>query len=516
MLPEAGTTCARPLPSAPTQGCADMDVTTSVGRVLSERYQVGELLGSGGMAAVWRGHDLRLDRAVAIKELAGTWLDDRDALLQFDREARIAARLAHPNIVAVFDVDVHDSTPFLVMEMIEGPTVAQLLTDGPLPIEAAVAIAAQACDGLAAAHAAGVIHRDVKPANLMLTDAAVLKVCDFGIASALAGTVDNAVTRPLAAMGTSSYMAPEQASGDRVDSRADLYGLGCTMYTMLAGKPPFHGTMPEVLQQHQTQAPEPLCTQRADVPPRLDALVMRLLAKDPQRRPTCTEVKAVLADLAVGTTPAVVSISGRAKVAMPTAEGATVGSPRIVSALLDRRWRARRGRGRVIRFWPFAAGLVLTLVLASATWRMAPPQTDDPLLGGVPSPVPTPTTTIATSSPETSTSAQPLKTEQASQPPLPSATQPSRPAPPADPIAALRLSVQQQVSNGNLHPDKADDLYAKIDAIAHAANAGNTVDEVRYIKAFHDRIDTLLKGGQLNAAGYDIVHAALDAVSATL
>src|SRR5262245_33067182 len=117
---------------------------------------------AAAMASVWRGRDLRLDRAVAIKELAGPWLADRRALRQFDREARMAARLAHPNIVAVYDVDIHDSTPFIVMELIRGATVAQLLTDEALPIEAVVAIASQACDGLAAAHAAGVIHRDIK------------------------------------------------------------------------------------------------------------------------------------------------------------------------------------------------------------------------------------------------------------------------------------------------------------------------------------------------------------------
>jgi serine/threonine protein kinase len=189
------------------QVCEDVNVATSVGRVLSGRFQVDELLGSGGMASVWRGRDLRLDRAVAIKELAGPWLADRSALRQFFREARMAARLAHPNIVAVYDVDIHDRTPFIVMELIEGETVAQLLTDDPLPIEAVVAIAAQASDGLTAAHAGGVIHRDIKPANLMLTHAGVVKICDFGIAKAIFGAADTTATGPLVAIGTSKYMA---------------------------------------------------------------------------------------------------------------------------------------------------------------------------------------------------------------------------------------------------------------------------------------------------------------------
>ena len=162
-----------------------VDIIGAVGRVFSDRYQIEEFLGGGGMARVWRGRDLRLGRPVAIKELAGPWLRDPTALARFDREARTAARLAHPNIVAVHDVGVDNDSRYLVMELIEGVTVSAMLADGPLPVVQAIAIAAQICDGLAAAHAAGVIHRDIKPANLMLTPAGVVKICDFGIAQAL-------------------------------------------------------------------------------------------------------------------------------------------------------------------------------------------------------------------------------------------------------------------------------------------------------------------------------------------
>jgi serine/threonine-protein kinase len=474
---------------------AGMNVTTSVGRVLAGRYLVDELLGSGGMATVWRGHDLRLDRAVAIKVLAGSWLVDRSALRQFDREARIAARLAHLNVVAVHDVGIHDRTPFIVMELIEGTTVARLLTDGRLPIETAVAIAAQACDGLAAAHAAGVIHRDIKPANLMLTDAGVVKICDFGIARGLFGAADTTVSGPLAAFGTSRYMAPEQATGGHVDARADLYGLGCTMYAMLAGTPPFHGNVAEVLQQHQIQAPAPLRVHRPDIPEPLDALVMRLLAKDPGHRPNCMEVKAVLTDLAGDATPAV-----RAWIASAPSAPAR---------------RTRNDVARVILHWrPAAVGLVAILILAVAAWRMVPDQSGDPLVALAPPPTPSLTTTNVITPPQASSAPQPPKPVRASQ--APPAAQPSSQASPSDPIVALRLAVQQQVSTGNLNPDKASDLYAKVDAIAHAARSGNATEEAKNIKAFKDKLTALRTGGQLSVAGYDILSDAADAISATL
>jgi eukaryotic-like serine/threonine-protein kinase len=480
-----------------------MDVTTSVGRVLNGRYRVDELLGSGGMASVWRGRDLRLDRPVAIKELAGPWLADRRALRQFEREARMAARLAHHNVVAVHDVDIDNSTPFIVMELIEGATVAQLLANGPLPIETVVAVAAQACDGLAAAHAAGVIHRDIKPANLMLTDTGVVKICDFGIARGLYGAADPTVGGGVVAIGTSKYMAPEQASGGQIDARADLYGFGCTLYTMLAMRPPFQGTVEEVLAQHENQSPPPLRDHRADVPRPLEALVMRLLAKDPARRPTCVEIKAVLADLA---SPGVIP-----------APRAPVPSPRGIVSVPP----APPRRSRNIWYWPVAAvGLAVMLAVAAMTWLVPHRAADLPRALAMP-PL---TTTADTSAPPSTATAMPSQTpsSRAGQPtrrapqPTNRTAPPRSPAPPSDPIAALRLKVQQQVSNGNLNPDKASDLYSKVDAIAHAANGGNTADEAKNVKAFKDKLTALRTGGQLTVAGYDILSEAADAISATL
>ncbi|HEX6871450.1 MAG TPA: protein kinase, partial [Micromonosporaceae bacterium] len=197
------------LPTPVPTGWPGVETIPAVGRVLSGRYQIEGLLGSGGMAMVWRGRDLLLDRSVAIKELAGGWLGEPSAMARFDREARMVARLAHPNIVAVYDVGVHGQSRYLVLELIEGATLARVIADGSVPVAAAVAIATQICDGLAEAHAAGIVHRDIKPANIMLTPAGVVKICDFGIARALLGEANTGLTGPMSALGTRLYVAPE-------------------------------------------------------------------------------------------------------------------------------------------------------------------------------------------------------------------------------------------------------------------------------------------------------------------
>jgi len=205
---------------------------TTVERVLGGRYQLEQLIASGGMGAVWRARDQRLDRAVAVKELTVSGLSLPMAIPRFDREARAVARLAHPNIVALHDVGIDDGRPFLVMELVDGRSVAELLEEGPLPPASAVAIAAQTCDGLGAAHAAGVIHRDIKPANLLLTDTGVVKICDFGIARLHDTAGDTTLSGVAPPLGSYKYLAPEQATGAPTDARTDLYALGCTLYAI--------------------------------------------------------------------------------------------------------------------------------------------------------------------------------------------------------------------------------------------------------------------------------------------
>jgi serine/threonine-protein kinase len=495
-----------------------VEVTTPARRVINDRYQIEGPLGSGGMASVWRARDLRLDRWVAIKELAGAWLTDGDARRNFEREARTAAQLAHPNIVAVHDVGVDGTKPYLVMELVDGATVAQLLSHGPLSVITVIAIAAQTCDGLAAAHAAGVIHRDIKPANLIITPTGIVKICDFGIARALSGTADPGLTPPTDAIGTSSYMAPEQARGAQLDARADLYALGAVMFTMLAGAPPFKGNQAQILEQHRDQTPAPLRQFRADIPPPLEALVAQLLAKSPADRPVdAAGVRAWLAGMTLDPSGAVVSMPARGMVPVPNTAvpgkirptGRTPGSNDATSKL-PHQSPAQRVRGIIAAV---ALAVVLALTASAVTWAIAkrPVPTG---LSDAPATAGTQTIAPVTTPAPTQTAAQPTTPIQASQPTTPPTTTPPTSQAQVDPIAAIRMSIQQLVSTGNLNPDKANDLNNNVDAIAHAINQGNAGDVANSIKALRDKLTNLLNGGQLTASGYDELNRDLDAIAA--
>jgi eukaryotic-like serine/threonine-protein kinase len=273
------------------------------GQLISGRYRLEAVLGRGGMATVWRGVDERLGRPIAVKLLDRADTADPAMLQRFDREARTAGGLTHPNIVAVYDVGSDNGVPYLVMELIDGTSVAALLAGGLLPVHQAVDVARQVCDALAVAHARGVVHRDIKPANILLTSDGTVKVCDFGIAR-LIHQQQTDLTAPHTAIGTSAYMAPEQASGAAVDARTDLYSLGCVLCAMLTGHPPFAGDNPlTIMWQHQHQPAPSVASLRSDTPADLDTLITRLLAKNPADRPaTATEVRDRLRGRAEGMT----------------------------------------------------------------------------------------------------------------------------------------------------------------------------------------------------------------------
>ena len=212
--------------------------------LVRNRYRLEQTLGHGGVSVVWRAHDLQLGRQVAVKQLTPAALDDPVALERVHREARTIAGLAHPNIVALHDFGFDDQAPYLVLELVDGPSLAAILVDGPLPIVQTADIARQTRQALAAAHAAGVIHRDIKPANLLLRPDGLVKVCDFGIAHLQNTPTLSPPAGGGEALGTSHYMAPETVSGDPVDARTDLYAVGCLLYAMLTGHPPFTGDNP--------------------------------------------------------------------------------------------------------------------------------------------------------------------------------------------------------------------------------------------------------------------------------
>ncbi|GAA3208094.1 serine/threonine-protein kinase [Actinocorallia longicatena] len=253
---------------------------------LDGRYRLEALIGRGGMGEVWRATDLRLGRAVAVKLLPTERVGDGQALRRFEREATAAAALRHRGITVVFDsgTDEASRSVYLVMELLDGEDLQHLLdrTPGGLAPERVREFGAQIASALARAHEQGIVHRDVKPANVILLPDDELKICDFGVARLAAHS--GSLTR--GAVGTPLYMAPEQLSGGSVDGRADLYSLGCLLYALASGRPPFSAdTLPALLYQHLNAAPRPLTVLRPGFPADLEQVVMRCLAKDPAGRP---------------------------------------------------------------------------------------------------------------------------------------------------------------------------------------------------------------------------------------
>jgi serine/threonine protein kinase len=251
--------------------------------VLGHRYRLLAVLGTGGMATVWRARDDMLGREVAVKVLSPQHATDPEFLARFEREARHAAAVSHARLVTVFDCGVERGTPFIVMELVAGRTLRQVLDEtGPLPPGQAVAVAVAVCEGLEAAHAAGLVHRDITPANIVLNGDEV-KILDFGIARA-DGT--RAATATGTVLGTAAYLSPEQASGQSASPQSDLYALGCVLFEMLTGRPPFTADSAVGLAYRQVHDdPGPPSAWRPGLPAGLDRITAPLLAKDPAARP---------------------------------------------------------------------------------------------------------------------------------------------------------------------------------------------------------------------------------------
>jgi serine/threonine protein kinase len=256
---------------------------------LSDRYELGEILGFGGMSEVHLARDVKLHRNVAVKVLRADLARDPSFYLRFRREAQNAAALNHPAIVAVYDTGEAETAngplPYIVMEYVDGVTLRDIVhTDGPIEPKRAIEIIADACQALNFSHQHGTIHRDVKPANIMISKSGAVKVMDFGIAKALADA-GNSVTQTAAVIGTAQYLSPEQARGETVDARSDVYSLGCVLYEILTGEPPFVGDSPvAVAYQHVREDAMPPSTRHSGISPELDAVVLKALTKNPENR----------------------------------------------------------------------------------------------------------------------------------------------------------------------------------------------------------------------------------------
>jgi len=260
--------------------------------MLGGRYRVEDELGRGGMAKVYRGQDTVLGRTVAIKVLAPQYADDESFVQRFRREAQAAARISNHTIVSVFDTGSDDGVHFIVMEYVEGRTLADYLVGGGrIMPDRAIDIGIDVARALEAAHAQGVIHRDIKPGNIMLDGNGDVKVTDFGIARVTATA--ETVAQTAAVLGTASYLSPEQAQGQPVDARSDIYSLGCVLFEMVTGRPPFPGDSPvTVASKHVLEQPTPPSQLNQDVSPDLDAVILRALAKNPANRyQSATEIR---------------------------------------------------------------------------------------------------------------------------------------------------------------------------------------------------------------------------------
>ena len=310
-------------------------------RILASRYEVGDLIGRGGMAEVHIGHDTRLGRTVAIKILRSDLARDPSFQARFRREAQAAASLNHPSVVAVYDTGEDIITeltgavshvPFIVMEYVEGHTVRDILRDGQaVPIEEAVEITAGVLSALGYSHHAGIVHRDIKPANVMLTPTGAVKVMDFGIARAIADSAAT-MTQTQAVIGTAQYLSPEQARGEQVDARSDLYSAGCLLFELLTGRPPFTGDSPVAVAYQHVREPAPAPSSFAsDVPESLDRVTLKALAKDRDSRySTAAEFRADLESAVRGghvSAPAVGVLAAAAAAESATAQATQVLTP---------------------------------------------------------------------------------------------------------------------------------------------------------------------------------------------
>jgi eukaryotic-like serine/threonine-protein kinase len=333
-----------------------------VGDVVAGRYELAEVLGTGGMARVYRAHDRVLERDVALKVLDERLSADPEYVERFRREARAIARLPHPNIVTVIDRGETEGWQFIVFEYVRGPNLKQLVQErGQLPVGQALTLAHQAARGLAYAHENGVVHRDVKPQNVLVDPDGVAKVTDFGIARA-AGT-DQGLTMTGTILGTGDYLSPEQASGQPVDARSDQYSLGVLLFELLTGEPPYTGeSLFAVAARHVNDPIPSVRDRRPEVSARVEATIRRALAKRPEERFPTTD--ALIAALEA----CMAEEAGPARTRGDAEDGAT---QIIAPASAAARPAEPRDRKRRRLPWALLTGLGVLATAAAIVWALA-------------------------------------------------------------------------------------------------------------------------------------------------
>jgi eukaryotic-like serine/threonine-protein kinase len=359
---------------------------------LIDRYRLEQRLAAGGMGTVYEATDERLGRRVAVKLLKEELAGDPRFVERFRREARAVAGLSHPNIASVFDYGAEDGRDFIVMELIEGQDLAELLRSGPLEPNRASDIAKQSCDALAHAHAAGIVHRDIKPGNIIVSDSDRVKVTDFGIARAIG---DTTLTATGSVLGTAHYLAPEQASGENVGPAADQYAMGVVLFEMLTGKVPFAGSSPiGIAMRHVSDAIPAPSSIVPKVPATLDEVTATATAKNPSER--YPDISAMASALRAGTLTGPLAAGAAAIDPAATAPPADSSGTRVMPPAGG--WSPRRaGRGALA-----ALAILALVVLGLVAGRLLSAPDERPRQGGPspdrkqnqavakPSPTPTP------------------------------------------------------------------------------------------------------------------------------
>jgi eukaryotic-like serine/threonine-protein kinase len=473
-----------------------MNRSTTEFRLLSNRYRVEAFLGQGGMARVHRGTDLVLGRTIAVKILAEHMARDPQAVRRFRREAQAAAGLSHPGIVGVYDTGSDGDVHYIVMEFVTGQTLADVLQGrGALAPGQAVGIASAVASALGHAHRKGIVHRDVKPANVMITPSGAVKVMDFGIARAVDS---DTLTQTAAILGTATYFAPEQARGEPVDSRSDIYALGVVLYEMLTGRPPFVADSPvAVAYLHVREEPTPPSRLKPEIGSGLEAAVLRALAKNRSARYQTAEE--LVSDLERGRTSRASGVSA-AVAAHPTEASPAERTAVLPPAAPGAPARRSRRHGAPRRWAPWVVGMGVLLAVALITTLVLAGLSRRPIRG------------LGPASPSTPTSlTSPSRSPTTSEPPTHQAPTSVQGA-----LDQLGLILTQGVSSGDLSRHAANLIAHDIQEALRDYQDGKIDRAIEGLDKSQERIDKLESQEEVSPPQAEQIHQGISDLQATM